>query len=85
MVYINSIAHVSNFQSRICSLYDLWLPLGQYNNILSSDFNNNWMAITLVLDSLAQTLLYIHVGAFEFIMSQSLTPYSMRGLSWIWS
>ena len=46
------------------------------HSMLSSDFNNNWMAITLVLDSLAQTLLYI--GAFEFIMSQ--TPYSMRGL-----
>ena len=48
----------------------------QHKIMLSSDFNNNWMAITLVLDSLAQTLLYI--SAFEFIMSQ--TPYSMRGL-----
>ena len=48
----------------------------QHKIMLSSDFNNNWMAITLVLDSLAQTLLYIN--AFELIMSQ--TPYSMRGL-----
>ena len=29
----------------------------QHKIMLSSDFNNNWMAITLVLDSLAQTLL----------------------------
>ena len=34
------------------------------------------MAITLVLDSLSQTLLYI--SAFEFFASQM--PYSMRGL-----
>ena len=48
------------------------------HNMLSSDFNNNWMAITVTVvpDSLAQTLLYM--SAFEFIVSQ--TPYSMRGL-----
>ena len=45
------------------------------HNVLSSDFNN-WMAIILVLDSLALTLLYI--SAFEFFASQ--TPYSMKGL-----
>jgi peptide/histidine transporter 3/4 len=43
---------------------------------LSSRFNSNWMAVTLVLDSLSQTLLYI--GILEFHASQS--PYSMRGL-----
>ena len=46
------------------------------HNMLSSNFNSNWMAITVVLDSLARTLLYI--GTFEFFASQ--TPYSMRGL-----
>jgi uncharacterized membrane protein len=46
------------------------------HHALNSGFNSNWMAITLVLDSLSQTLLYI--SAIEFFASQ--TPYSMRGL-----
>jgi hypothetical protein len=41
-----------------------------------SHFNGNWMAITLVLDSLSQALIF--TGGFEFVMSQ--TPYPMRGL-----
>ena len=47
-----------------------------FQQAISSNYNSGWMAITLILDSLSQALLFI--SAIEFLVSQ--TPYSMRGL-----